>query len=128
MSTSAWTHIKWFREHSELMGSRGSARRREEPEPEGADFDFCYFTDDIDTKDLVLVVMKDIVAGNSDFRWIDRRNGYATIASSDVDLSVLPWVKREELLIYDELRFRGVDKKTAVNILNIMKDHRKGEE
>ncbi|MCK5642703.1 MAG: hypothetical protein KAJ19_17980 [Gammaproteobacteria bacterium] len=109
---------------AELMGSRGSAKRRDLPAPEGADYDWCIFMDIHANRLAIKEIMSEIVEKSINFTWHNRPSGYATISGLNMDISVHPIVKREELLIYDDMRHRGVSKELATQALDAMQKKR----
>ena len=119
--------VKGLLHRAELMGSRGAAVRRGKPEPKDVDYDYCVFTDEVGFKGDVKARMREVVEA-SNFVWHDRPNGYATISGRSLgvkmDISVHPTVKKAELLIYDDLRARGVGKITAATMLDAMQEAR----
>jgi len=111
--------LQWIKDHAELLGSRGWARMNGRPEPD-SDYDYCFFTDDNEKlweyRQLLLRVVKE------EQGWEARElgDGNLLITSEQIDVSVHPAIKREELLIAYRMRDAGITKAQMCMLLTEM--------
>jgi predicted nucleotidyltransferase len=107
--------LEYFK-YAELFGSRGRARWKNLPEPEGKDWDFIVFTDDpvlIARLRAVLEQIGKVYENKTEF-WVH--------TSVDVDLNVMPMVKRAELLrAYEHQDRTDCTKNEMIGYIDLMR-------
>lgn len=109
---------------AELLGSRGWARMNGRPEPEDADYDYCFFTNDSERLWEIKHLMEDIVRSYPGWTKHELPDGFLVISSDDIDIGVYPHVKREELIIAYKMRDAGISNEQMVLLLNLMQEAR----
>jgi len=87
--------LNTFKSQAQLMGSRGRAQHYGRPEPADRDYDYIAFTDD-ETKQQQLKTLLSGLA-NHGFKLKDRPGGFLTASGQNMDLSVYPTSKQNDI-------------------------------
>ena len=116
--------LEWIKLRSELMGSRGWARMNDRPEPEGADYDYCFFTDNADELADYQHHMF-ILESQAGWKSYELGGGYQVISGPGIDIGVYPVAKRAELILAYRMRDAGISKDQMVLLLDLLVAARK---
>jgi hypothetical protein len=117
--------IDWVLKNAELLGSRGWARMNGRPEPEDADHDYCFFTDDPERLWEYRNLLMRVVREESGWVAEELDGGYLLIRGKLIDISVNPTIKRRELILAYRLRDAGITKQQMCLLLDELIELRK---
>ncbi len=112
--------------HATLMGSRGKARHCGRPDPEGADWDWIIFTDDLSARAKLHWWMYRL-AEYRGFKLRPRDDGTLTVSGCGMDISTHPLWKIEWIERVWELQERGIPKEESY-VMAELAMHREDQE